>query len=109
MWARLDQNSADGADKVGMAVPCMWASRAWGQVGVRRGVFLGLSAFFAVVVMVSGLCVRFINVSWRAFVHRLLSAGWACLSGVLSVRVVTLVACFWAVGGSPCWVSVRAV
>ena len=51
---------------------------------------LGLKAFFAVVIMVSDPCVRFINVSWRAFEYRLLSAGWACLSGMFSVRVVTL-------------------
>ena len=109
VWACLDQNSADGADKVGMAVPCMWASWAWGQVDVRRSVFLRLKAFFAVVVMVSGSFVRFIDVSRWAFVHCLLAAGWACLNGMFPVRVVTLAACFWAIGGSPCRISVRAV
>ena len=108
MWACLDQHSADGADKVGMVVPCMWASGAWCKGGVRWGVLLGLKAFFAVVIMVSGPYVRFINVSRRTFVYCLLVAGWAGLSGMFSVRVVTLGACIWGIGCSPCRISVRA-
>ena len=90
MWACLDQHSADGADEVGMVVPCMWASGAWCEGSVRQGVFLWLEAFFEVVLLVFGACVRFIYVSWRTLVDSLFATGWACLDDVFPFGVMTL-------------------
>ena len=71
-----------------MIFPCMWASGAWCEGDVWWGVLLGLEASFAVVIMVVGSRVRFIDVSWWASVYCLLSADWACLGDVFPLGVV---------------------